>query len=194
MQGHRDVHWTYLQLGGHKGLTGHCFYSCMAGSYLQISGGSQNIQVHTYTEHRKAKKHSSNPSFTIPCFPSLRHHSWVTGRVTQAFKDEHVTKGIIFIPLNEASEGRGQQGCSCPPTCLCSWSPRCLRSPKWQTNKWCDRHRSGGHSVLSRVMLLMTSHTHCLIWSQCIPSHESRRKAFSFSYCVTLRLCKLHWH
>ena len=65
-QVHRDVYWTYLQLGGRKDLTGHCCYNCMAGSYLQISGGSQNILVHTYTKHKKAKKHSSNPSFTTP--------------------------------------------------------------------------------------------------------------------------------
>lgn len=81
-QAHREVHRTYLQLGGHKGLAGHCCYTCMVGSYLQISGGSQNTPVHTYTKHRKAKKHSSNASFITPYFSYLRHNSWETGKVT----------------------------------------------------------------------------------------------------------------
>lgn len=116
MQVHRAVHWTYLQLGGHKCQTGHYCCNCMVGSYLQISGGSQNILVHTYTKHRKAKKYSSNPSFISPYFRYLRHHSWVTGKVTQAGKNEHLTKGIIFIPQMRLvrTGGKGRQGHSSP--------------------------------------------------------------------------------
>lgn len=65
----RDVHGTYLQLGGHKCPTGHCCYNCMVGSYLQISGDSQNILVHTFTKHRKAKKNTNN--YHLPTLFSL---------------------------------------------------------------------------------------------------------------------------
>lgn len=102
-----DAHRTYLQLGGHKCPTGHCRYNCMVGSYLQISGDSQNILVHTFTKHRKAKKNSNNYHLR-PYFPYLRHHSWVIGKVTKAGENEHFS--CLFCSIMRLLRVEGRQG------------------------------------------------------------------------------------